>query len=180
MHRRILALVLIAAAGCGGPPLTVDADYETSTDFSRYKTWSWLPGDRPSEKDVDAITQQRIRDAIEAELPRHGLAKKDAGGDLNVNYQISVEHKIKQSNASVGVGYGWGPAHIGVSKSPTREYDEGTLILDLVDAQGKTLIWRGTAKGTVHPENSPEEKKENIRKAVAYLLEGYPPSKKKE
>ncbi len=178
MHRAILALALIAAAGCGGPALTIDADYETSTDFSKYKTWSWMAGAKPSEKDIDAISQQRIKDAIEAELPRHGLTKKDEGGDLSVNYQISVEHKIKASNASVGVGYGWGPAHIGVSKSPTREWDEGTLILDLVDAQGKTLIWRGTAKGTVNPSNSPEEKKENIRKAVGHLLEDYPPSKK--
>jgi hypothetical protein len=179
MRRLILAAVVLAA-GCGGPALTIDADYETTTDFSKYKSWSWMPGAKPSEKDIDPISQQRIKDAIEAELPKHGLAKKDEGGDLTVNYQISVQHKIKQSNASVGVGYGWGPAHVGVSKSPSREWDEGTLILDLVDAQGKTLIWRGTAKGTVHPENSPDEKKENIKKAVAELLLDYPPAKKKD
>jgi hypothetical protein len=179
--RKILAiLVLVASAPCcGGPRLTVDADYEPTTDFAKYKTWSWMDGAKPSEKDIDSLSQQRIKDAIEAELPKHGLSKADAGGDLSANYQISVQHKIKQSNATVGVGYGWGPAHIGVSKSPTSEYDEGTLIFDLVDPKTKTLIWRGTAKGTVHPENSPEEKKENIRKAIAFLLEDYPPQKQK-
>ena len=158
--------------------MTVDSDYEPETDFAKYKSWTWMESAKPSEKDIDAISFQRIRDAIEAELPKHGLAKADAG-DLSVTFQISVQHKIKQSNASVGVGYGWGPAHIGVSKSPSWEYDEGTLILDLVDPKTKTLIWRGTAKGTVHPEASPEERKENIRKAVGYLLEGYPPAKAK-
>ena len=75
MHRRILALVLVATAGCGGPALTVDSDYETSTDFSKYKTWSWMAGAKPSEKDIDNLSQQRIKEAIEAELPKHGLAK---------------------------------------------------------------------------------------------------------
>lgn len=179
MRRLIAALVLVAAAGCT-PPLTIDTDYDTDTDFSKYKSFSWMQGSKPSEKDIDGLTQQRIREAIEAELPKHGLKLVESGGDLAANYQISIQRKIKQSNASVGVGYGWGPAHIGVSKSPSREYDEGTLIFDLVDPKSKQLIWRGTAVGTVHPEASPEERKENIRKAVGYLLAEYPPAPAKK
>lgn len=175
MRRLIAALVVVVAAGCGGPPLTIDTDYDTDTDFTNYKSFSWLPGAKPSEKDIDGLTQQRIREAIETELPKHGVKYVENGGDMAANYQISVQHKIKQSNATVGVGYGWGPAHIGVSKSPSREYDEGTLIFDLVDLKTKKLIWRGTAVGTVHPEASPEERKENIKKAVGYLFAEYPP-----
>lgn len=173
--RRIFAVLALVAAGCGGPPLTIDTDYDTDTDFSKYKSFTWMQGSKPSEKDIDGLTQQRIREAIEAELPKHGLKQAENGGDLAANYQISIQHKIKQSNASVGVGYGWGPAHIGVSKSPSREYDEGTLIFDLVDPKTKQLIWRGTAVGTVHPDASPEERKENIKKAVGHLLAEYPP-----
>lgn len=179
MARPLWILALVAAAGCGGPKLTVDSDYEPSTDFAKYKTWSWMAGAKPSEKDIDSLSQKRIREAIEEELPKRGLSKVEDGGDLIANYQISVQHKIESSPATVGVGYGWGPAHIGVSKSPTREYDEGTLVLDLVDPKTKTLIWRGTAKGTVHPDAAPEERKERIRSAVAYLLEDYPPLKMK-
>lgn len=178
MQRWIPAAALIAIVGCGGPGLTRDSDYEPSTDFSKYKTWTWMATAKPSEKDIDPISYKRIQDAIEAELPMRGLAKAGEGADLSVTFQISVQHKIKQSNASVGVGYGWGPAHVGVSKSPSREWDEGTLILDLVDPKTKTLIWRGTAKGTVDPNASPEERKAGIRDAVGYLLEDYPPLKK--
>jgi len=178
MRRLIAALVLVSAAACGGPPLTVDADYNPDTDFTKYKTWSWMAAAKPNEKDIDSISQQRIKDAIDAELPTRGIKKVEDGGDLTVTYQISVQHKIKQSNASVGVGYGWGPAHIGVSKSPSREYDEGTLIVDLVDPKTKTLVWRGSAVGTVNPDASPEERKARIREAVGYMLEGYPPPKK--
>jgi hypothetical protein len=177
MRRLIPMLALLAAAGCGGPPLSVESDYDTSTDFAKYKTWAWLPGSKPSEKDIDSISEQRIRSAIEAELPKRGLTKKEDGADLSVTFQISVQHKIVQSNASVGVGYGWGPAHVGVSKSPSKSYDEGTLILDLVDPKTKTLVWRGTAIGTVHKDSSPEERQQNIKLAVSYLLEDYPPKK---
>jgi len=176
--RRFIAALLLITAGCGGPRLTVDSDYDTATDFSKYKTWSWMPGKKPSEKDIDSLSQKRIVETIDEELPRRGLAKVAEGGDLSATYQISVVHKIEASPATVGVGYGWGPAHIGVSKTPTREYDEGTLILDLVDPKTKTLIWRGTARGTVKPDASPEERKERIRNAVGYLLEDYPPTKK--
>ncbi len=177
MRRLIPMLALIAAAGCT-PPLTVDSDYDPSTEFSKYKTWTWLPGSKPSEKDIDNLSEQRLRSAIEAELPKRGLTKADTGADLSVTFRISIQHKIESSNASVGIGYGWGPAHVGVSKSPTRSYDEGTLILDLVDPKTKTLVWRGTAKGTVHKDYSPEERQERIQNAVAHLLQDYPPTKK--
>jgi len=174
MRRLIPMLALLAAAGCGAPPLTVDSDYDPSTDFAKYKTWNWMPG---SKVDIDSMTEQRIRTAIEAELPQHGLTKAGEGADLSVVIQISIQHKIKQSRATVGVGYSWGPAHVGVSGSPSKSYDEGTLILDLVDAKTKTLVWRGTAIGTVHKDYSPEERQERIRTAVYHLLEYYPPKK---
>jgi len=176
MRRLFPILALIAAAGCR-PPLTVDSDYETSTDFSKYKSWAWLPGAKTSEKDIDDLTAQRLRSAIEAELPKRGVTKAEGGADLHVSFQASVHRKISSSPASVGLGYGWGPAHVGVSKSADTSYDEGTLILDLVDAKTKTLVWRGTATGTVQKDNSPEERETNIKLAVGHLLEGYPPKK---
>jgi hypothetical protein len=174
MRRLIPMLALLAVAGCGGPQLTVDSDYDPSTEFAKYKTWAWLPG---GKTDIDSMSEQRIRTAVEAELPHHGLAKADEGADLAVTFQISIQHKIKQSKATVGVGYSWGPAHVGVSGSPSKSYDEGTLILDLVDAKTKILIWRGTATGTVSKDYSPEERQERIRTAVYHLLSDYPPKK---
>jgi len=174
MRRLIPMLALLAAVSCGGPQLTVDSDYDPSTEFAKYKTWDWLPG---GKVDIDSMSEQRIRTAVEAELPHHGLTKAGEGADLAVTFQISIQQKIKQSKATVGVGYGWGPAHIGVSGSPSKTYDEGTLILDLVDAKTKTLIWRGTATGTVSKDYSPEERQERIKNAVYHLLEYYPPKK---
>ena len=177
MHRTALALVLVAIAGCGGPKLTIDPDYEPSTDFSKYKSWAWLPGMKVSDKDIDNLTEQRIRSAIEAELPRHGLAKAGENPDIHAAFHISLRQKVEASRATVSLGYGWGPAHVGVSKNPTRTINEGTLVLDLVDAKTKTLIWRSTANGSVDPNSTPEERSARINEVVGHMLADYPPKK---
>jgi hypothetical protein len=50
--------------------------------------------------------------------------------------------------------------------------------VDLVDANRKELVWRGTASDTLDPEASPEKKEKNLQEAMAKLLEKFPPAKK--
>jgi hypothetical protein len=74
-----------------------------------------------------------------------------------------------------GYGYGpyggyWGPG--GVS---TYEYEEGSFILDFVDAKSKELIWHGSAKAVVGNEKTPEERQKKIYETVQKILEKYPP-----
>jgi hypothetical protein len=53
----------------------------------------------------------------------------------------------------------------------------GTLIVDLIDAQKKEMVWRGTATKTLDPSASPEEKQAHLNEAVQKMLENYPPKK---
>jgi hypothetical protein len=62
--------------------------------------------------------------------------------------------------------------------STVSEVPVGTLIVDLVDANRKELVWRGTASDTLDPEASPEKKEKNLQEAMAKLLANYPPAKK--
>jgi hypothetical protein len=64
-----------------------------------------------------------------------------------------------------------------VSDTYVYQYEEGTLLLDIVDPGTKKLIWRGTAKTEVNAEQSPEKKEARINKAVHMLIEQFPPSK---
>ena len=51
----------------------------------------------------------------------------------------------------------------------------GTLIVDLVDATSMELVWRGTATDTFKPDATPAEKEEALSRAIAKMLEGFPP-----
>ena len=56
------------------------------------------------------------------------------------------------------------------------EYQVGTLILDVVLAHDRQLIWRGSASDEVYPDLSPEAREKRIRSAVEKILAPFPPS----
>ncbi len=174
--RNLIGVLLLAAGGCSS--FTVDTDYEPGTDFRKYTTWSWFAGPKPSGSGLDGLTEGRIRAALESQLPKHGLAKGTEGAtDLLVAYNVSVTQRLEVTPTTMYYGYGWGHGYVGSSYGgEVRTYDEGTLIVDFIDAKTKSLIWRGTARGTVYRESSPEERQARIQEAIAGILERYPPA----
>jgi hypothetical protein len=58
-----------------------------------------------------------------------------------------------------------------------REVDEGGLEVALIDPKDKRLIWRGTARGAIDRNSTPQEREERIREAVEKIFAEYPPAK---
>lgn len=175
--RRWTLLAILAVGGCS--PYSIDEDYDPSTDFAKFKTWTWFTGPKPSGPSLDDLTEQRIRKAIEGGLPHVGLTKgADGSTDLLVAYHVSIAQRIDVTPTTVSFGYGWGRGYVGTSYgSEVRTYDEGTLLIDLLDAKTKSLVWRGTARATVYRNSTPEEREIRIREAVQLILQQYPPTR---
>ena len=57
-----------------------------------------------------------------------------------------------------------------------RQYTEGSLILDIVDARTNHALWRGTATARLIEKVKPEERERRINEAVQELLKKFPPS----
>jgi Domain of unknown function (DUF4136) len=81
-------------------------------------------------------------------------------------------------------GYSYGPRtmirggfYTGREEIDVYEYEEGTFILDFVDAQSKELIWRGVAKGEVRNYASPVKRDKRINVVVQKVLSDFPPTK---
>ena len=55
----------------------------------------------------------------------------------------------------------------------------GTPDFDVYDQAGKMLIWPGSATKTLNPPKDPNKKQQNLDKAVAKLLQNFPPQPKK-
>ena len=170
MRFRALPFLFIAAAvACS--TLKTSADYDPSTDFSGYKTWAWHEG---SIK--DAIWSKRIQAALESELSKRGLTRNEANPDLwvAVHVRLSKETQVT-TTGGYGYGYRW---RGGVSTAKVEQIPVGALIVDMVDANQKELVWRGMASDTLNPEKSPEEKDKALREALAKMFENYPPRHK--
>jgi len=175
MKRGILAAVVavigIAAAGCS--TLTTSADYDPSTDFSRYKSW-----DYHGESSINnELLAKRVESAVGDELTKKGMTRNAQNPDLLVvvHARLSKETRINTYDSGWGYGWRWGG---GMSTSTVQEIPVGALVVDLVDVNKKELVWRGTASDTLDPSRTPEQKDAAIREAMSKLFSTYPPAKK--
>ena len=78
-----------------------------------------------------------------------------------------------QNNVGFGWGWGWNPFWAQQGFRNTYETVEGTLYLDLIDANKKELIWQGIGKAPL--VEGPEAKEERINEIVTSILAKYPP-----
>jgi hypothetical protein len=62
-----------------------------------------------------------------------------------------------------------------VTQSYTEVWETGTVILDVIDADNKKLVWRGTAETEVNPQAGPRENGPKLQKAIKMMLEKFPP-----
>jgi hypothetical protein len=84
-------------------------DFDKDKDFSKYKTYKWVPikgADQPDE-----LTAKQVMSAIDAELATKGLTKTDSDtADLYIGYQtaIGTEKQYTSYSSDWGYGGGWG------------------------------------------------------------------------
>jgi hypothetical protein len=149
------------------PAAEVQTDYDHRVDFSKYKTYSWLKVDTP-----DTIWDSRVRDAINSELTKKGLNQVQADGDIGVVAVATTREKPTLETFYNDLG-GWYWQGFGEATTTVHTYKEGTLVVDLLDANTKKLIWRGSASDTL--SNKAEKNTEKLDKAVNKMFSHFPP-----
>lgn len=181
MPRSAVAALLLAACSA----VQVSTDYDPEADFAALKTWAWLPRKARTTGDPrldSSLVHKRIREAVEAQLVERGYRKvASARADFLVAYHTAVERKIDVDTIYRGYGYhpdawGWGAGH---QQTMVYEYDQGTLLLDVLDPKAHRLLWRGSASAVVSEQSTPEKRTKLVNEAVAKLLDRFPPGKKK-
>jgi len=179
----VIALFLVSTTALAQD---VRYDFDKDKDFSKYKTYKWVPI-KDADK-VDDLTSKQLTDAFDAELATKGLTKTDSdSADLYIAYQTAVGTEKQYNSYSTGWGYGpgWGAGWYGYGgMASTSTYGStstvyvGQLDLSMYDSAQKQLVWRGNASKTLDPKAKPEKKQKNITKAVQKLLKNYPPKAK--
>jgi N-acyl-D-aspartate/D-glutamate deacylase len=73
MRQIALGIGLILAAGCAGQQVTTD--YSPATSFSQFKTFALVSA--PDTTAAQQLLDQRVRNAVQAQLTTKGLALAD-------------------------------------------------------------------------------------------------------
>jgi Domain of unknown function (DUF4136) len=90
--RIIVPVLLLATAGFAQD---VRYNYAAGQDFSKFKTYKWVQ--LKGADQLDQLTDQQLKSAIDAELAKKGLTKTDSDkADLYIGYQVSLSQE-KQS-----------------------------------------------------------------------------------
>ena len=148
----------------------VVSDYDSHTDFSKYKTFAFYkPGiDKAKISDLD---KKRIMREIEANLVAKGMTKSESP-DMLVSLFTKEKERIDVYNNNYGFwGYGYGPWYGGSSVSSSTE---GTLYIDFIDTKKNELFWQGIGKGDL-VMSSVEKKEARIKEIVTKIISQYPP-----
>jgi hypothetical protein len=191
---RIVLPALLLATAC----LAQDVRYNFAAgeDFSKYKTYKWVPIKGTDQ--LDQLTDQQLKSAVDAELSKKGLTKTDSDdADLYIGYQVSLGEEKQfttfDSGGAWGPGPGWGGGWYGgrgmggmggmggggMSTTTSSTIPTGQFDLDMYDHAAKKLVWRGTASKTIDTKAKPDKRQKNLQKGAAKLLKNYPPPEKK-
>jgi len=182
----VIALILILVSGCASTPRTVE--YDPSVDFSQYRTFAWAP---PEARDVrdpildSQLLDRRMGEAVRQVLEAKGLSKVEADeADLLITYHTSSRERLTSPHVRVRLSYGYGypyypmwyrhPYHSApYYHSEQRSFQEGTLIIDVVDRSRNELVWRGWRAGEVRQTRFRDEQ---LRQQVERIFSAFPPA----
>lgn len=185
----VLALVFLSSC----VSVRVVSDYDREANFNGYKTYAFYKTgiDQAQISDLD---KKRILKAIETEMGTRGFTKSQ-NPDVLVSIFTKEREQVDVYNNNFGwggfgwgfgrfgFGYGgfynpwlWGPGWGGAWGPNVSTRTEGSLYIDLIDANDKELVWQGRGVGTLNNIKNIDKKEERIRKFVSEILSEYPPN----
>ncbi|MEN8007781.1 MAG: DUF4136 domain-containing protein [Candidatus Krumholzibacteriota bacterium] len=173
----LLVLVLLASlAGCSN--LSVNYDYDQNVEWSKFKTYGWIdvplqPSDPTGPLQDTELLRKRIHNSVAYEMEQRGIAPGD-NPDLLLVYHLGAKEKIQVTDWGYRYSdYYWG---YGGRQIDVYQFTEGSLVLDLIDAESKSLVWRGTGTGIVdQSKRTPEEMQDRADNVINKIMESFPP-----
>lgn len=179
--RGLLALLFVISI-CGGMQAQkIHVTYDKQLNFSQFKTFAWAPHGAVSHP----LLAANVVGAIEDELKQRGLQKveitNNPGLIIQVYGSIDQESTLYSNdplyNATGGIppfdpsfsGSLWS----GYYGNTTVTIHKGQLVVDLIDAANKKLVWRGMSQQNL-AAHDPNKLISQVNTAISKMFKQYP------
>jgi Domain of unknown function (DUF4136) len=193
---KIMVFLAVASAVSPGVAQRVRVDYDHGCNFARYKTYRWVELQWATSPDVpfpNQLMQERIVAFVEEALAARQFTRVETGGDLLVGYAMKVraEPQFTTFTDAAGPGWGWGGwgwagsgccgwgwgGGWGSAFSTTTMQDiwTGTLVVNVMDARQKQLVFQGVSTDTI--SSKAEKNTKRLQKGINEIFEKYPARK---
>lgn len=145
----VIAVCACVVAGCA--PMRVSSHVDRERDFTRYRTFDWGAADALPASDArlerDAFFQDHIQGAIERNMVARGFERVAAATepDVRVHFHAVIDRRLDVNQAD----YQSGVCTRSDCQTGVSDYEEGTLVVDVIDVRTNRLVWRGWARDSV-------------------------------
>jgi hypothetical protein len=170
--------ILFALAAC---TTTSAPEHRSQRDpdanIAAWSTFGWKPavGAAASEEPL-RILDVNIRNAIVAELTRRGYQEAETEPQFLVTYDFAAQEKVKSNPFQIGIGMGSFGGDMGgsvnVGSPSVQSYQEGRLVVHVIDAAANKEVWYGTVSGRVENQSLDADA---VARVVALALQDFPP-----
>ncbi len=167
---KVIVLTLLIV-GCA--PIQVTYDYDRTTRFEDYKTYSYYVDMNTGLSELD--TKRLIR-AIDSKMTAKGFRFSDTP-DFFID--IKSREYLEGQRSAVGVGLGGGGGNvgggisIGIPVGGSRVNRQ--IIIDFVDENKRQLFWQAVSESNYNPNAIPGEREERLNAIVEKVFLEYPP-----
>ena len=156
----VLGLLLLSAATAVFG-MSVESDYMKDFDFSKLRTFAFKTdragNDRLSSNSIEA---ERIQNALTTQLQANGFSQVSQAPNFIVAFYSRTTPKTEIESTpgfGFGPGFGWGYGvpyygrwRWGLGPDIwTYNYQQGRIMVDLIDPKTNMLVWRGVVMDTV-------------------------------
>ena len=139
----VVPLAILLAGGCAAG---INHSYDPATNFGPLKTYAWAPGSAVYSQ--SSLVEANVQFLADPLLAKKGFTRATASPDFVI--------LVRAESYPVGASEG---------------YELRMLDLNLYRPDGRTLIWRGTASGSI----STDAASRDLRNAVQGILAAFPP-----
>lgn len=183
-------MIFLLACACGP---TVQTSKTAEVDLSAYDSFAYLPNsnvDMPGKAYADEDVNQMILNTINSQMREEGYTVDRDNPDLLVLLSVSTDTETTTSTNPVYIRYpytaypnaGITPYYNGVYYNEYAgynvvgydtnryRYQEGTLIVDLIDRESKEIVWTGISTDGIYDTSETAK----IRQMARAIFEKFP------
>jgi hypothetical protein len=144
---------------------TTHIEVAQGVNFSNYKTFGWANDSLNKDGRSDnGIVDNNIKNSVAAELEKKGWQETDQQPDVLLDYNVTVEKGVRKVTDPVysypysgyyynswrhRMGYYYNPGFFRTYHTYNVPFKEGTLTVNMLDANTNKLLWQGSAVGDI-------------------------------
>lgn len=168
--RTLLVLLALATTAACAVPIRSSSRFASGWGPERTATFAWRDSeDRTvgdSRLEGNEFFHQRLHEAVAWELSLRGMRYSESDPDLLIHHHLSLaDHELESQMVD----------ELGIEYTETYIYENGSLVIHLVDAGTGEDMWVGWASGSVEPAfKSPNAMEGWVYDIVGEMFDDWP------